>query len=121
MHAVWRVSEIGIGILSAQLVHSLTDFGHARERLARALADIGRGIASGLTQTLQPGCDWEELRTARRGLIQRVIALDATIDEAVGEPSNLRRQAGVLYTAQEALFVALSAWRGIANHLSALP
>ena len=121
MHAVWRVTEIGIGILSAELVHSLTDFGHARERLARGLADIGRGIASGLTQTLQPGCDWEELRTARRGLIQRVIALDATIDEAVGEPSHLRRQAGVLYTAQEALFVALSAWRGIANHLSALP
>jgi uncharacterized membrane protein YccC len=121
MHAVWRVTEIGIGILSATLVHSLTDFGHARASLARALADIGRGIASGLTQTLQPGCDWEELRTARRGLIQRAIALDATIDEAVGEPSNLRRQAGVLYTAQEAVFVALSAWRGIANHLSALP
>ena len=121
MVAVWRVTEIGIGILCAELVHSLTDFGHARERLARALADIGRGIASGLTQTLQPDCDWEELRTARRGLIQRVIALDATIDEAVGEPSNLRRQAGVLYTAQEALFVALSAWRGIANHLSAAP
>jgi uncharacterized membrane protein YccC len=121
MLAVWRVTEIGIGILCAALVHSLTDFGHARERLARALADIGRGIASGLTQTLQPSCDWEELRTARRRLIQRVIALDATIDEAVGEPSNLRRQAGVLYTAQEALFVALSAWRGIANHLSALP
>jgi uncharacterized membrane protein YccC len=121
MLAVWRVTEIGIGILCAALVHSLTDFGHARERLARALADIGRGIASGLTQTLQPSCDWEELRTARRGLIQRVIALDATIDEAVGEPSNLRRQAGVLYTAQEDLFVALSAWRGIANHLSAVP
>jgi uncharacterized membrane protein YccC len=121
MLAVWRVTEIGIGVLCAELVHSLTDFGHARERLARALADIGRGIASGLTQTLQPGCDWEELRTARRGLIQRVIALDATIDEAVGEPSNLRRQAGVLYTAQEALFVALSVWRGIENHLSALP
>ena len=121
MLAVWRVTEIGIGILCAVLVHSLTDFGHARERLAQAFADIGRRVASGLSQTLQPGCDWEELRTARRGLIQRVIALDATIDEAVGEPSNLRRQAGVLYTAQEALFVALSAWRGIANHLSALP
>jgi len=121
MLAVWRVTEIGIGILCAELVHSLTDFGHARARLAGALADISRGIVSGLTQTLQPSCGWEELRTARRGLIQRVIALDATIDEAVGEPSNLRRRAGVLYTAQEALFVALSAWRGIANHLSALP
>ena len=121
MHAVWRVSEIGIGILSAELVHTLTDFGHARARLARALADIGRGITSGLTQTLQPNPDWEELRTARRALIGRVIALDATIDEAVGEPSDLRNQAGVLHTTQEALFVALSAWRGIANHLSTVP
>src|SRR5882724_7018968 len=121
MLAVWRVTEIGIGILCAALVHSLTDFGHARDRLARALADIGRGIASGLTRTLQPGSDLEELRAIRRGLIQRAIALDATIDEAVGEPSNLRRQAGVLYTAQEALFVALSAWRAVANHLSAAP
>ncbi|MFL6602916.1 MAG: FUSC family protein [Steroidobacteraceae bacterium] len=121
MHAVWRVTEIGIGILSAELVHALTDFGHARARLARALADIGRGISSGLTQTLQPNPDWEELRTARRALIGRVIALDATIDEAVGEPSDLRNQAGVLHTTQEALFVALSAWRGIANHLSTVP
>ena len=121
MHAVWRVTEIGIGILCAELVHSLTDLGHARERLARALADIGRGIATGLTQTLQQSHGWEELRVARRALIRAVIALDATIDAAVGEPSHLQRQAGVLYAAQEALFVALSAWRGIANHLSALP
>jgi uncharacterized membrane protein YccC len=121
MLAVWRVTEIGIGILSAVLVHALTDFGHARERLARDLADIGRGIATGLIQTLQQSHGWEELRTARRELIQRVIALDATIDEAVGEPTNLRRQAGALYAAQEALFVALSVWRGIAKHLSALP
>jgi uncharacterized membrane protein YccC len=121
MLAVWRVSEIGIGILCAVLVHSLTDFGHARERLALALEDIGRGIASGLTRTRQPTCDWEELRAARRGLLQRVIALDATIDEAVGEPSNLPRHAGVLYSARDALFVALSAWGGIANHLAALP
>jgi len=119
--AVWRVTEIGIGILCATLVHALTDFGQARERLARDLADIGRGIATGLIQTLQQSHGWEELRTARRGLIQRVIALDATIDEAVGEPTNLRRQAGALYTAQETLFVALSDWRGIASHLSALP
>jgi uncharacterized membrane protein YccC len=121
MHAVWRVTEIGIGILSAELVHAFTDFGDARARLARALADIGRGITSGLTLTLQPNHDWEKLRTARRALIGRVIALDAMIDEAVGEPSHLWNQAGALHTTREALFVALSAWRGIANHLSAVP
>ncbi|MBV9912703.1 MAG: FUSC family protein [Sinobacteraceae bacterium] len=121
MQAVWRVTEIGIGILSAELVHALTTLGDARERLARALADIGRGIASGLMETLRAGHDRMELRTARRTLIRRVIALDVTIDEAVGEPFHLRHQSGALRAAQEALFVALSAWRGIANHLCVMP
>jgi hypothetical protein len=87
MQAVWRVTEIAIGILSAELVHALTDFGHARTRLARVLADTGRDIASGLMQTLRTGGDPSELRTLRRTLIRRVIALDQIIDEAVGEPS----------------------------------
>jgi len=121
MQAVWRVTEIAIGILSAELVHALTDFGHARARLARVLADTGRDIASGLMQTLRTGHDPSEVRTLRRALIRRVIALDAIIDEAVGEPSNLRHQAAPLRAAQEALFVALSAWRGIANHLWTMP
>ena len=121
MQAVWRVTEIAIGILSAELVHALTDFGHARARLARELADTGRDIASGLMQTLRTGHDPSELRTLRRALIRRVIALDAIIEEAVGEPSHLRHQAAPLRAAQEALFVALSAWRGIANHLWAMP
>jgi uncharacterized membrane protein YccC len=121
MQAVWRVTEIAIGILSAELVHALTDFGHARARLARLLADTGRDIASGLMQTLRTGHDPSEVRTLRRELIRRVIALDAIIDEAVGEPSHLRHQAAPLRAAQEALFVALSAWCGIANHLWAMP
>jgi len=121
MQTVWRVTEIAIGILSAELVHALTDFGHARARLARMLADTGRDIASGLMQTLRTGDDPSELRTLRRALIRRVIALDAIIDEAVGEPSHLKHQAAPLRAAQEALFVALSAWRGIASHLWAMP
>jgi uncharacterized membrane protein YccC len=121
MQAVWRVTEIGIGIVSATLIHALTDFGHARERLARTLADLGRDIAAGLMQTLRAGDDPTELRTARRALIPRVIAVDAMIDEAVGEPSHLRHQPGALHAAQEALFIALSAWRGIANHLWTMP
>ena len=121
MQAVWRVTEIAIGILSAELIHALTDLGDARVRLARALADTGQDIASGLTQTLHTGHDPREVRTLRRALIRRVIALDAIIDEAVGEPSHLRHQGARLRAAQEALFVALSAWRGIANHLWAMP
>ena len=121
MLAVWRVTEIAIGILSAELVHALTDFGHARARLAQGLADAGQDIASGLMQTLRMGQDPSELRTLRRTLIRRVIALDAIIDEAVGEPSQLRHRTAPLRAAQEGLFVALSAWRGIANHLRAMP
>jgi uncharacterized membrane protein YccC len=72
MFAVWRVTEIGIGVFSAGLVRALTDFGNARERLGRALAEIGRGIASGLIQTLRTGRETLELRTSRRLLIGRV-------------------------------------------------
>ncbi len=114
---VWRVTEIGIGIFSAGLVHALTDFGDARSRLGGALRQIGTGIASGLSATLRAGEETPELRTSRRELIGRTIALDSIIDEAIGEPSHLRRERGRLQAAMQALFVALSGWRGIGNHL----
>jgi len=116
--AVWRTTEIGIGIFAAGLVHSLSYLGDARARLAAALAQIGRGIAVGLAQTLREGNEALELRTARRALIGRTIALDPTIDEALGEPSHLRHQRGRLQVARQSLFVALSGWRGIGNHLT---
>ena len=116
---VWRTTEIGIGIVCAGLVHALTDFGDARRRLGRALAGIGRGIAAGLGATLRAGEETTELRTSRRSLIGSAIALDATIDEAIGEPSHLRHQRGRLQAGLQALFVALSGWRGIGNHLGA--
>ncbi len=115
--AVWRTTEIGIGILSAGLVHSLTDFGNARVRLARSLVEIGRGIASGLATTLRAGEETLELRTSRRALIGRAIGLDGMIDESIGEPSHLRHQRGRLQGGFEALFVALSSWRCVGNHL----
>jgi len=119
MITVWRTTEIGIGILSAGLVHALTDFGNARHRLARQLSDIGGGIASGLAETLRAG-ETLRLTTARRELIGRVIGLDATIDEAIGEPSHLRHYGGRLQALMQELFVALSAWRGVGNHLGTL-
>jgi uncharacterized membrane protein YccC len=119
--AVTRTIEIGIGIFSAGLVHALTDFGDARRRLRRALADIGRDIAAGLTRTLAAEPQMLDQTTARRELIRRVTALGVTIDEAIGEPSQLRIHPGGLQAAVEALFTALSAWRGIANHLDTVP
>jgi uncharacterized membrane protein YccC len=59
-------------------------------------------------------------RTLRRDLIRQVIALDATIDEALGESSDLRARSPALQAAIEGLFIALSAWRGIGNHLNTM-
>ena len=119
--AVWRVTEISIGIFSTVIVHSLTDFGNARIRLMRALSEIAGSIAAGVLRTLQTGQEELALRASRRTLIKRVAALDATIDEAMGEPSHLRHCHRHLQAVLESLFVALSAWRGIANHLATLP
>ena len=117
MVAATRAAEISIGIVAAALVHALTDFGDARRRLQHALADIGRGIAMGLGRTLAADAQLLEMRTVRRELIRRVTALGATIDEAIGESAHLRIRSDMLQAALEALFAALSAWRGVANHL----
>ena len=121
MIAVWRVTEISIGIFSTVIVHSLTDFGDARIRLQRALSEVGAALAAGIVRTLQTDKEDLALRTSRRALIKRVSALDATIDEAMGEPSHLRHCRHQLEAVLESLFVALSAWRGAANHLTTMP
>jgi uncharacterized membrane protein YccC len=121
MVAVWRVTEISTGIFSTVIVHSLTDFGNARLRLERALSEVGETIAAGIVRTLQTDREDLELRTSRRALIKRVSALDTTIDEAMGEPSHLRHCRRHLQAVLESLFVALSAWRGMANHLATVP
>jgi len=116
---VWRTLEIGLGTLCAGLVHALTDFGDARRRVGLALTQIGRSIARGLGATLCAGEETLNLRASHRALIARTIELDATIDEAIGEDSYLRRQRGRLQAAVQALLLALSAWRGIGSHLAA--
>ncbi len=63
----------------------------------------------------------QETRSIRRDLIRRVVAIDPVIDEAIGETSELRFRSGRLHGALEGLFVALSGWRRVANHLEVLP
>lgn len=121
MVAVSRTTEIGIGILSVRIVHSLTNVGRARGRLQEALASIGRDIARGAMATLLAPCETLELRNTRRQLISRVIALDAIVDEAIGEPSDIRYQLARVQVALDDLLIALSAWRAIASHLGADP
>jgi uncharacterized membrane protein YccC len=115
--SVTRVTEIMIGVICAEAVHTLTDFGDAHYRLARAFADVGEGIVTGVIRNLLTKTETEAHRTERRHLIREVIALEGTIDEAIGEPTHLRYHPRHLHAAVEGFFDALSAWRGIADHL----
>jgi uncharacterized membrane protein YccC len=120
--ALSRASEICIGIVCAGVVLAATDFGRARRRLATQFATLSTEIAGGLADTfLLVGPVGEKTQPVRRDLIRRVIALDPVIDEAIGETSDLRYCSRGLQAAVEGLFIALSGWRTIANHLGGLP
>src|SRR5271168_4988258 len=110
--AVYRASEICIGIVCAGIVLSVTDFGGAPRRLATLFAAISAEISSRFTGTLATaGAGFEETQTVRRELVRRVIALDPVIDEALGESAQLRSHSPVLQNAIDGLVVALASWR----------
>ena len=119
--AVTRASEICIGILSAGLVSMVTDLGDARRQLVQSLAEVAHRIAVGFANTLAQGMDTSETRQARRELTVHVSELNNVIDEAFGEASDLRLRASGLEAALQGLLRAISAWRGIGNHLDTLP
>src|SRR5258706_8418752 len=120
--AISRVTEIGIGIVSAGVVLAGTDLGNARRRLATLFAGLAAGIMAKLTGTLQAaGSDQPDTQPIRRDFIRRVIALDPIIDQAIGESSQISYHSPVLQKAVDGLFAALSGWRAIANHLVRLP
>jgi hypothetical protein len=78
-----------------------------RCRFAAALALVG----SELLQT-QP---------VREELTRRIIELDSSIEEAVGESSQLRQNSPVLRAAVDGLLKAVAGWRIVAVHLAQLP
>lgn len=120
--AVARVSEIGIGILSAGAVLAVTDLGDAPRRLARLFADLMNTIADGFTVTLASGgADFERTQPQRRTLTARVIALDPVIDEGLGESPHLRYHSPVLQNAVDGLFGALGGWRAVSLALFKTP
>jgi uncharacterized membrane protein YccC len=120
--AISRVTEIGIGIVSAGIVLAGTDLGDARRQLATLFAGLAAGIMAKLAGTLQAaGSDQPDTQPIRRDFIRRVIALDPIIDQAIGESSQVRYHSPVLQNAVDGLFAALSGWRAIANHLVRLP
>jgi uncharacterized membrane protein YccC len=120
--AIHRVSEIGIGIVSAGIVLAGTDLGDARRQLTTLFAGLAAGIMAKFTATLlAAGSEQPDTQPIRRDFIRRVIALDPIIDQAIGESSQVRYHSRVVQKAVDGLFAALSGWRAIANHLVQLP
>jgi len=122
MLAVYRASEICIGIVCAGIVLAGTDLGGARRRLGTLFAGLSAEIAGCFAGTLVlAGAEFGKIQTIRRELVRRVIALDPVIDEAFGESSQLRYHSPVLQRAVDGLLAALSAWRTVAVRLARLP
>jgi uncharacterized membrane protein YccC len=119
MLAVFRASEICIGIVCAGIVLAATDLGGAQRRLATSFADLAAAIAGGFTRMLaSAGPQPPDTQTERRELVRRVIALDPVVDQVLGESSHVRYHMPTLHSAVHGLFRALDGWRGVAAHLS---
>ncbi len=122
MLAIFRASEICIGIVCAGIVLAGTDLGGAQKRLAASFADLAADIVGGFTRMLAlAGPQMPDTQAERRELVRRVIELDPMIDQTLGESSHLRDRSTTLQTAVHGLFAALVGWRGIAAHLRRLP
>jgi hypothetical protein len=120
--AVYRATEICIGIVSAGVVLAETDFGGARRQLAGLFAALSAEITGRFTGMLAlAGPDLPENQPVRRELVRQVIALDPVIDEAIGESSQIRYHSPVLQMAVDGLFAALCGWRAVAVLLARLP
>jgi uncharacterized membrane protein YccC len=119
--AIFRVSEIWLGIVCAAIVLAGTDFGAAPRRLAKLFADLSAELASRFSVTIgNRGPGFLGTQVLRRGLARRSIALDAAIDEALGESSRLRYHSPVLQGAVQGTVAALAAWRTVAVRLARL-
>ena len=120
--AVYRASEICIGIVCAGIVLAATDLGSAQRRLATLFAAISIEISSRFTGTLaNAGAGFEETQTVRRELVRRLIALDPVIDEALGESAQVRYHSPVLQIALDGLLSAMAGWRSASVVLARSP
>jgi uncharacterized membrane protein YccC len=117
--AINRALEICMGILCAGVVLALTDLGHSRRRLAAELAALTTAIMDGFADCfLAASSDLTQFQGLRRDLLRRVIALDPTIDAAIGEASDLRYRSPVLQRAVRGFVETISAWRKAAYEIA---
>jgi uncharacterized membrane protein YccC len=118
MFAVTRASEICIGIVCAGVILAATDFGGARRRLASLLAEVTQQVTSRFVGSLgAAGPEAPDTQPLRREFLRQVIALDPTIEQAIGESSQLRQNSPRLQRAVLGLVDALAGWRNVASHL----
>jgi uncharacterized membrane protein YccC len=74
MLAIYRASEICIGIACAGIVLALTDLGGVRRSLATLFADLAADVAGGFTRMLAlAGPQLPGTQAERRGLVRRVV------------------------------------------------
>jgi uncharacterized membrane protein YccC len=117
--AINRAIEICMGILCAGVVLALTDVGHSRRKLAAELASLSTAIMDGFADCFRiASSDVAQFQGLRRDLLRRIIALDPTIDAAIGEASDLRYRSPVLQRAVSGLVETISAWRKAAYEIA---
>jgi uncharacterized membrane protein YccC len=117
--AINRAIEICMGILCAGVVLALTDLGHSRRKLATELASLTTAIMDGFADCFRiASSDLTQFQGLRRDLLRRVIALDPTIDAAIGEASDLRYRSPVLQRAVSGFVETISAWRKAAYEIA---
>jgi uncharacterized membrane protein YccC len=105
--AVWRASEICIGIACAGIVLAGTDLGGGRRRLALSFASLAAEVTSRFTRMLAlAGPQLPDTQTERRELVRRAIALDPMIDQALGESSYVRYRSSILQGAVHGVALA---------------
>jgi uncharacterized membrane protein YccC len=120
--ALARATEICLGIFCAGAVLAGTDLGGARRQLATLFAELASGISAGLAGTLATAStEFGGAHAVLCELVRRVIALDPTVDNTLGESSQIRYHAPVLRRAVDGLLSALAGWHAVANHLAKLP
>jgi uncharacterized membrane protein YccC len=117
--AINRAIEICTGILCAGVILALTDLGHSRRKLAAELASLSTAMMDGFADCFRiASSDFTQFQALRRDLLRRIIALDPTIDAAIGEASDLRYRSPVLQRAVSGLVETTSAWRKAAYEIA---